>query len=422
MKGRRPAHFTLYRYIAGEVGFSFFVSFLFFFFIFFINQLLLMAEEILAKRAPLNQVALLILFSLPAIIAMAAPFASLVGILMAIGRMSSDNEILVIRASGVPFRHILTPVLVVGTIISVLSFIANDILLPAGTLEFGKLYKQLLFSTPAIELQANTVKKFNDTVIVTGPVEGTHIKNLLILDRSATGERRLILAKDATLMKGERASLTLLMGDAFVHSAKDSARDNYDYAVAKRLQYSILQRDFVNSVTAPGPREMTSRDVATEIRKKTADAQDKYRDRGRAALVAAQGLQAALRSGPASPLWNNRSSLFSQLGREREAMKSVFGDRTLRVYRLEYYKKFSIPFAALSFVFLATPLGLFARKSGQAVGFGIGLIIAVLYWSMLIVGQTFGVRMGYSPLWAMWLPNLIVVVVGAVLFLLRVRE
>jgi lipopolysaccharide export system permease protein len=56
-------------------------------------------------------------------------------------------------------------------------------------------------------------------------------------------------------------------------------------------------------------------------------------------------------------------------------------------------------------VFLATPLGLLARKSGQSLGFAVGLIIAVLYWAMLIGGQTLGVRLGYSPFWAMWLPT-----------------
>ena len=422
MRARSSAHFTMYRYIAGEVAFSFFVSFLFFFFIFFINQLLLMAEEILSKRAPADQVALLILFSIPAIIAMAAPFASLVGILMAVGRMSSDNEILVFRASGIPFKHIFLPILAVGALISVASFLANDVLLPAGTLEFGKLYKRLLLSTPAIELQSNTVKKFNDTVIVTGPVSDTDIENLLILDRTASGERRMILAKSASLVKGDEASLTLRMGDAFVHTSKDSARDDYDYAIAKRLQYSILQRDFVNSIAAPGPREMASRDVAAEIRKKTGAATAKFLDRKRKAAAASGALQAALRSGPQAPLWNTRSTELSRLEKELSAMNGAYNDRSLRVYRLEYYKKFSIPFAALSFVFLATPLGLLARKSGQSVGFGLGLLLAVLYWAMLIVGQTLGVRMGYSPFWAMWLPDAAVIVAGALIFLVRLRE
>ena len=82
---------TLFKYLVKDTLFSFFVSFLFFFCIFFVNQLLLMAQQILAKQVPFFQVAQLVFFALPQIIAMSAPFASLMGTLMTVGRLSSDN-------------------------------------------------------------------------------------------------------------------------------------------------------------------------------------------------------------------------------------------------------------------------------------------------------------------------------------------
>jgi len=129
-----------------------------------------------------------------------------------------------------------------------------------------------------------------------------------------------------------------------------------------------------------------------------------------------------LRRGPDSALWNTRAAATAKLAKEAEGIEETIDDRTLRVYSLEYYKKFSIPFGALSFVFLATPLGLLARKSGQSVGFAVGLIIAVLYWALLIGGQTLGVRFGYSPFWAMWFPNAIIVAAGSVLSYFRFRR
>ena len=110
---------TIYRYILSETFFSFLIAFLFFFFIFFVNQLLLMAREILTKHVPLGQVALLVLFSLPAIIAMSAPFASLVGTLMTVGRLSSDNEILVMLSSGLSYKNVFAPAITAGIIISI---------------------------------------------------------------------------------------------------------------------------------------------------------------------------------------------------------------------------------------------------------------------------------------------------------------
>jgi len=63
-----------------------------------------------------------------------------------------------------------------------------------------------------------------------------------------------------------------------------------------------------------------------------------------------------------------------------------------------------------------------AKKSGQTVGFIFGNIIAVIYWSMLFIGQTMGLRLGTPPFWSMWLPNIISLVVGVILAAAKVRK
>ncbi len=413
---------TLFWYLVSETLFSFFVAFLFFFFIFFINQLLLMAEQILSKKAPFGQVALLILYSLPAIVAMAAPFASLVGTLMAVGRITTDNEVLVMRAAGMPYRIIVAPLVFVGLLISLVSFFANDVLLPAGTLEFGHLYRKLLLSTPAVEIEANSIKHYKDTTLITGNVNGTTIDKLLILDRTGNGERRVIVSDSATLEQGGSSTLLLRLNNAYVQIIDDGAKNDFDFALADLLTYSIKQKDLVQTIGAPGPREMSSKDVASEIRKRKQVLLTKAETRTGKALEELNRLEDILKAGPSARGWSERSAIQSRVTSELDGAKKTMQDRNLRIYRLEFYKKFSIPFGALSFVFLAAPLGMMARKSGQSVGFGLGLLIAVLYWAMLIGGQTLGTRLGYSPFWSMWLPNIIAITAGAVLSIVRFRR
>jgi lipopolysaccharide export LptBFGC system permease protein LptF len=116
-------------------------------------------------------------------------------------------------------------------------------------------------------------------------------------------------------------------------------------------------------------------------------------------------------------------SSFTQLSTLRNAYVMLESkpvrDRSLDIYRLEYHKKFSIPAGALCFVFLAFPLGARARKSGRAVGFGIGLIVAVGYWALLIGGQTMGLRAGFDPLLAMWAPNVLVLAASIPFLVMR---
>ncbi|MCL2880018.1 MAG: LptF/LptG family permease, partial [Treponema sp.] len=394
--------------------------FLFFFFIFFVNQLLLMAQEILTKHVPIGQVALLVLFSLPSVIAMSAPFASLVGTLMTVGRLTTDNEILVLLSSGLSYKNVFVPAIAVGIVISLISFVANDVLLPAGTIQFARLYRRILVSTPALELESNSVKKFKETIIVTGPVSGNSIDNVLILDRTSDGERRLIMANTAELKDAGKKGLSLDLNHAFIQSSKELERQDYDYATASFLQYWVPQEDLIQAMSSISPREMSSRDVLKEIQNKTVDLNKRLNDKRNKVSFNELNVEEYLRGGPKSDTWNRRTNILSAFNRELQSYINMGNDRTLNLFWLEFYKKFSIPFGALSFVFLAVSLGLMAKKSGQTVGFIFGLIISVVYWALLLGGQTLGMRMGTSPFWSMWAPNLLALGAGLILAVIKV--
>ena len=420
-KGRRLSR-TLFLYVVKDTLFSFMVSFLFFFFVFFVNQLLLMAQEILTKQVPFFQVMQLVFFALPSIVAMSAPFASLMWTLMTIGRLSTDNEILIILASGFSYRMIFIPALLVGVSISIVSFFVNDTLLPAGTIQFTRLYRRILVSTPALELEANSVKRFRDTTIVTGPVDGTAIDSIIILDRTNDGRRRVIMAGHAEIRDAGDEGLSLDLSDAFIQSSREIVRQDYDYASATFLRYWVPQEDMMQAVATIGPREMSSTDVRRAIGYMRVDLADRLNEQNSALLGQALNLEDSLRKGNPSDAWNRREYNLEEFNREHQATELMRRDRPLQLYRIEYHKKYTIPFGALSFVFLAVSLGLMAKKSGQTVGFIFGIIISVIYWAMLMGGQTVGLRLGYSPFWSMWLPNILAASIGLVLLFFRVRR
>jgi len=418
----RSMSLTIYKYILSETFFSFFISFLFFFFIFFVNQLLLMAQDILSKQVPFGQVALLVLFSLPSVIAMSTPFASLVGTLMTVGRLSSDNEILVLLSSGLSFRNVFIPAVTVGIVVSIFSFIANDILMPGGYVQFANLYRRILVSTPALELEANSVKKFKDTVIVTGNVSGNAIDNVLILDKTSDGERRVIMAANAELKDAGRDGLSLDLGKAFVQSSKEIAREDYDYASAANLRYWVPQEDLIQAMSSVSPREMSSIDVFKEIKRRTIELNQRMDERRNKVVSLAISFENSTRAGPSSSEWNRRANQFTAFQREVQALQGMKQDRGLSLHWLEFYKKFSIPLGAFSFIFLAVSLGLMAKRSGQTVGFIFGLIISVIYWALLLGGQTMGIRLNTSPFWSMWMPNILALSVGLILAVIRVAR
>jgi lipopolysaccharide export system permease protein len=413
---------TILRYLFKETLFAFFVSFLFFFIIFFVNQLLLLAQDILSKKVPFRQVALLIMYSIPGVVALSTPYATLLGTLMTIGRMNTDNEILVMLSSGLSYKNIFMPTLLVGILVSLVSFGVNDVLLPAGTVEFSKLYRRIMASTPALELESNSVKRFKDTVVITGNVSGKRISDLLILDKTSDGERRVIMAKNAEFIDAGKEGLRLDMENAFVQSTKESVHNDYDYAKSGYLRYRIEQDDFISTVSTIGPREMSSKDVLTEIKDKETTLNSTLFERYNRILGAELMLENAMRDGIEGYNWPQYRSFTQNFLREYQLTSSLKTDRILSIWRLEFYKKFSIPFGSLCFIFLAVPLGLLAKKSGQTVGFILGIIISVVYWALLLGGQNMGIRLGYSPFWTMWLPNIITFVIGVIMCIQRVKR
>lgn len=427
MLDRRRGHLQVYAYVGREFLLSFLVAFLFFFFIFFVNQMLLLAEEILTKRVKLIYVVRLIIYALPSIVALCFPFGSLVGALMTVGRLSSDNEIVAFQASGIPLGKIFAPLVVLGVVFSGVSFVMNDYFLPLGTINYGKLYRELVYANPELELESNSVKNYQDRILITGDVSGRRIEDLVIIDRNPEDDSRVITAGSAALVASEEQQgvISLELDDVFSQSLPEGSRGEFDYFSAGEMVYNILLKDISFAIRNPGPREMSSVDVYREIQEREEELDIRRRDRQRdIANASFRAYQAYLMSLEAdAELARLRQELDPSIVDLRSQKRNQLFDRTLQIYWIEYFKKFSIPFACLVFVVFAFPVGLFTKRSGRAVGFGIGLLVSVLYWSLLIAGQTVGMqRQELSPFLSMWGPNFIVLSMGVLLFALRFRR
>ena len=362
-------------YLEKELLLYFLIAFLFFFMVFFVNQILLMAEDILKKRVPVMDVARLMSYSLPFIIAQSAPFATLVGFLMCLGRMMTDNEIMVIRASGKSFMVILLPVLMLGGIISLLSFFVNDYLLPLGTISYNKLYKEILFSDPSIELESNSVKRTEDTILVIGEVTDTFVSDLVFFDVDDQGQIRVIVSGATEINNATEPGIlmNLSMDSATVCAFDASEMNRYDVLQSGKTSMNVFASSFFSDSSTNNPREMTSFDLFKFIQQVKDD-------------------------GVTSPL-------------------------QLNIYKLEFHKKFSLPFASIFFALLAMPLAiLFGKHNGLTVGLIIGIFLCVAYWAAMILGQTFGIRQGLSGFWTMWLPDFFVGVAGIVFYLMLVKK
>lgn len=413
------SYLTIYKYILSEFIFSFFVAFLFFFFIFFVNQLLLMAEEILSKNVSFKNVSLIILYSLPAIVAFALPFSSLVGGLMSIGRMSSDNEIIALQASGISHKRLFIPVIIIGICLSLLSFIVSDYFLPVSQIKFGKLYREILYSSPELELESYSIKRYQESIIITGKVENRTINNLVIIDKTENNNNRVILAEKSELSsKLDKLGITSLeLNNVLSLTSVLKQRGDYNYFTSTKMIYNILLKNISFSIRNLTPREMSSVDVYKSIIQRKKKQEESIFQNNRSIETLTEKLYSDYYFS-----MNNISNLSSLHEEINQKKIQLFTDRNLQIYKIELHKKFAVPVACLIFLFFSFPISLNSKKSGQSLGFGIGLFVSIFYWSLLFAGQTFGIRMNFSPFLSMWFPNIVILSLGIIFMIIRFKR
>jgi lipopolysaccharide export system permease protein len=95
---------------------------------------------------------------------------------------------------------------------------------------------------------------------------------------------------------------------------------------------------------------------------------------------------------------------------------------TMNRYLVEIHKKFSIPFSAIIFILVGAPLGISARKGSLGVGATLSIVFFLVYWVGLILGEDLADRRLFTPMLAMWLPNILIGIAGILLTWRAVKE
>lgn len=368
----------LVKYLLKDLFLYFSVGFLFFFMIFFVNQILLDVERLLAQSAPFSSVVRIMFYSFPMIIAQSAPYATFVGFLMCLGGMMSNNEILIFRAAGFSFFRILRPVLLLGLVISVVSFFVNDYLLPLGTMKYNRLLREIMNSKPTVELESNSVKSLDGSTIVMGDVTGDEVSDIILFNTG--GENDKIIAAGKSRLIGGKVPGVLMeldMTDSIVLSMDTDDRQKYDVLESDKTTLNVFDSAILGS-SSISPREMTVFDLGKEIKK-------------------------------------------IRIRAENSESKS---DKTkLNIWLMEFHKKFAVPFGSLFFAFLAFSFAfLFGKHNGQTLGLFVGLVMSVLYWAMSITGQLFVQKLGLNAFWCIWAANFVVTFAGFIFFIFLLKK
>ncbi len=143
---------TADRYLARELIGPFFVGVFGFLLIQVSAVLMNLMRLVMSDRADLAQVFKILAYRLPQFVVFALPVAVLFGVSLGVNRMARENEITVMRLSGMSLKRILVPLLVTSALISVASFYINETVAPtmnhrAAMAEYRLFFKVCLLYT-----------------------------------------------------------------------------------------------------------------------------------------------------------------------------------------------------------------------------------------------------------------------------------
>lgn len=395
----------LTRYVLKEMigptalGFTFYTS------IIIMQRLFDMAGLIIRRSLSGAAVGKLLMYSLPNIVVLTLPMALLFGILIAIGRLSSDSEIVAMRALGISTRKIYRPVFVFSFLMFLLNLYLINFVMPKGNQQFVALRTEL---TAASAERVVKPRVFYD-----------EYENLMIYVNDvdpSTGQWKGVFVADN---RGESPQEESLTPAQMAENMARAQQQNDDDAVTGLTQKGAGQRTIVASrgnITLQRPEnELWMNLSGAETHVWDPAKPDRY-DRTESAtqriLLPTRGAGDGITNSLARSF--REMDLRELLNQERTLSRSrALTDRyTRNIALVEIHKKFAIPFACIAFGVLGLPLGITNRRGGKSSGFSLSIAIIVFYYIMINNGEQLAGSGKIPPFLGMWGANILLLALG----------
>jgi lipopolysaccharide export system permease protein len=352
------------RYIIKELGPPFAIGVGVFTFFLVIDRIYQLTDLVITKSVPFALVMPLLVYMLPAFLALTLPMATLVAVLLVCGRLAGDLEVAALKASGVSPLRLFRPFLAAGVAITLLIAWLTLIVGPWSSGAFQRQLFRILQTRASTGIKERTFSgAFNQFVIYVDEVSASQVrlKGLLVSDERNAEQSRIIVAREGRLLSDEatrRITLRFLDGSISESDVGDRRRFRQTY-------FSLYDM----TLPLDSPLAAVSKEDKPEK-------------------------QLPLR----------------QLVSEAERLRRE--GQVVTPYYVELHKRFALPVAALMFTLVGFPLGIRSHRGGRAVALGLSFGIVVSYYILYTSMEGFALRGRLPAGIAVWIPNAILAVVG----------
>lgn len=333
-------------------------------------QILRLVDMVIVQGVAVKDVGMLLLYLLPPFLGYTVPIAFLLGVILAFGRLSSDSEITAMRATGISLYQLLAPVLSLAIIVGFLGTLLTHRVEPAGKRRLRELLWNLAQSKITVGVKGGTFNDaFKDLLLYANKTDPKNNRLLGVLIYQGAGESHIILAKSGRFKQSKEGLPTLILESGSIHPAR-----------ARELKYHTVY--FKNYELSLELEKMKKVSVFPQYLELSTKALKKYLD-------------------------ENKSAKSTEEYRRAWA---------------EYHRRFAFPFAGILFAFIGLALGLAPPRSGRARGVTFSFLVIAVYYTLFRMAESASWRAVLNPAFAMWLPNVIIGVLGLAYFVHQARK
>jgi lipopolysaccharide export system permease protein len=402
-----------------------------------INTLARRLADLAGKGLPPRVIAEFFVLALPATLALTFPMAVLAAVLYTFSNLTAENEITALKASGIDLRRLLAPLLVLAAVLTGVMIWFNDRVLPEANHRWSQLIVDIGRKTPTFMLQEQTLNRIAPQsggkvyYLRAARIEpGTNrMWDVQIYDVSNPATLHTVFADSGrAAFSGNGTDMVLQLFDGHTREVQSNDPATFRRIYFEKQVFGIpgignqLQRND-RPDGFRGDREMTigmlqaqidtiqrqRREEAANLRTSAlADLEFALSGGRGAGIEGAEGVDAMpVEEGNVRTRTRRTADM---LGNAQRQMSQL--EESIRNYSVEIHKKYSIAVASLVFVIVGAPLAL--RFGGGGIGMVIATSMAVfsLYYVGLIGGESLAGRGIVTPIFAMWIMNAVMMVLG----------
>jgi len=347
----------IYRTILKELLLSFLLTIAFLNSILMMEKLLKLSKLLTGVGASLFDITRVIILLQPQLMLLTIPMSLLLSTLLVYGRMNMDNEIIVMKASGMNFRRISLPVMILGLICFLASISVSFYFGPKSSVKLREAIAQIITLRSTVSVEEGTFNtSFKDIVILVKEKKSNDtLGDIFIYDSRKENEPKILMAKEGKFFIKDGINIGLYLQNGYINITKPAA--------TTEMFFEKYNMTMAIEAESPSPRKSESTPMQLLRNAKQPDPHKK------------------------------KASLY-----------------------LEFHRRLSLPAVCLILIFMGTPLALIAGKSGRLGGLAIGLLVFTAYYMLLIYGENLVVAGKIPHYVGAWSPCVLLGIASFVLF------